>query len=169
MCARARDGAAWDCSAWRGGGGGSGRAASSGGELFPAALKEVAHVVTSLAHRGIVLIERLAVVEDQPHVQGKVVLALVLVGLQLGAHCADVHGFLDKLAVRGKLLRVHRKQEGPSILVLLKFVQNLSAGGQVLEHLGLVLLPPFAALGRLRRGGCGGRGGRGGPAARCSP
>lgn len=91
----------------------------SGGELFPAALEEVAHVVTCLAHRGIVLIERLAVVEDQPHVQGKLILALVLVRLQLGAHCADVHGLLDELAVGGELLRVHRKQEWPSILVLL--------------------------------------------------
>ena len=51
-----------------------------GVELEPARLEQGAHTVSGLADRRVVLVERLAVVEDDAHVGGELVLALVPVG-----------------------------------------------------------------------------------------
>ena len=46
-------------------------------ELVPPRLEELAHAVAGLPHRAVVLVERLAVVENLPHVRAKLLLGFV--------------------------------------------------------------------------------------------
>lgn len=91
---------------------------SCGKKVFvPLGFEKGPEVVAGLPHRGIVLVERLAVVEHQVEVVTVVLLRFVGGILQLFVDGGEIHGFLDDLPVGGELSSVYRKEERPRVLV----------------------------------------------------
>lgn len=84
-------------------------------KLRPAALEEAAHGVSGLAHLRRVLVEKLAVIEDQLSV-GRKLLAAAVPSLQKSfPHSEEVHGVFDDASVSRHHARIDRLQERPGV------------------------------------------------------
>ena len=92
-----------------------------GRQFGPSGFKVVPKGVTCLPHGRVVLVEQLAVGEDQADVVDKLVAGLVgSTGtgneIEFLLDRGQVHRVLDDLLVRRKLLRVDRIEKGPGVV-----------------------------------------------------
>ena len=119
------------------------------GELGPPGLEVVPQSVAGFADRRVVLVEHLAVGEDQADVVDELVAGFVhrRNGVELLLDGGQVHWSLDDLLVGRELLRVDRVEEGPSVIHGLHLGDDRRTDGQVPVGLG-----QLASLLRRRRG-----------------
>lgn len=96
--------------------------------------------MAGLPHGRVVLVEQLAVGEDEADVVDEFVAQFVHVGVQLLLDGVEIHGRLDDLFVRGKLLGIHGLHERPSVFQGLHFRDHSVANGQVFVHFTRFLL-----------------------------
>lgn len=96
------------------------RPLGDGLDLYPHVLFQL---VGRLGIRRRLVVVLATVVEDELSVPGKVFRRLVLVGLQLLLHGAEVHGLLDDVVVVGHIVLVDGVEERPGRLVVLKVIK----------------------------------------------
>jgi len=89
-------------------------------QFRPSLVEEDPHVVAGLAHRAVVFVEDLAVVEHQVHVFAELLSQLVHPVIELLSYRGDVHRGLDDLLVCRELLGVDRGEERPGFVVTTK-------------------------------------------------
>jgi len=100
------------------------------GELGPPRFEVVSQDSTGLADGGVVLVEHLAVGEDEPDVVDELLARLVHRRVQLLLDGGQVHRGLDDLLVRRELLRVDRVQERPGVEFIKLFSVSHRCSGQ---------------------------------------
>ncbi len=87
--------------------------------------------MSGLPDGRVVLVEDLAIGEDEPHVVAEVLSGAVGARLQLALDGGNVHWAADDLAVGGELLGVHREEERPRVVARLHLGHQDVARGEV--------------------------------------
>lgn len=91
------------------------------GQLGPALVEEVLHVLATFTDRRIIFVENLAILKDHTDIFLEFIFSLVYSIVEFLPDGGDVHGNPDDFLVSWKLLGVDRGQEGPGVLVTTKF------------------------------------------------